>query len=132
MNDKKQKGPVFQLTDADRERYEAMIKRVSLPLDDKLLSSVAKKLETFLEAEDPNIFEVSLLQNISKLYVLIRDQKNVPDDLMRRIGFALEYFVLDDDDIPDEIPGLGYMDDAVVVRWIVDQILVDYPEHFTA
>jgi len=101
-------------------------------LREELLTNVAEKLEAFLAEETPNIFEVSLLQNISKLYVLIRDQKDVPAELLKRIGFALEYFVKNDDDIPDEIPGVGYMDDAVVVRWIVDQILVDYPEHFTA
>jgi uncharacterized membrane protein YkvA (DUF1232 family) len=132
MSESHNKGPLFQLTEADRERYEAMIREVSLPLNQDLLTAVAKKLETFLEEEEPNVFEVSLLKNISKLYVLIRDQEDIPPELLRRIGFALEYFVRDDDDIPDEIPGLGYMDDAVVVRWIVDQILVDYPEHFTA
>lgn len=124
--------PMFQLTAKDRARYEAMIEQVSLPLDESLLEEVAEKLESFLEREEPNVFEVSLLQNISKLYMLIRDQQNVPADLLKKIGFALEYFVRDDDEIPDQIPGLGYMDDAVVVRWIVNQILVEYPEHFTA
>ncbi len=132
MNESKNMGPMFQLTEEDRQRYETQIKKIKLPLREELLTNVAEKLEAFLAEETPNIFEVSLLQNISKLYVLIRDQKDVPAELLKRIGFALEYFVKNDDDIPDEIPGVGYMDDAVVVRWIVDQILVDYPEHFTA
>jgi len=132
MNESRNTGPMFQLTEEDRQRYETQIKKIKLPLKEELLTNVAEKLEAFLAEETPNIFEVSLLQNISKLYVLIRDQKDVPAELLKRIGFALEYFVKNDDDIPDEIPGVGYMDDAVVVRWIVDQILVDYPEHFTA
>jgi uncharacterized membrane protein YkvA (DUF1232 family) len=46
-------------------------------------------------------------------------------ELRQKILFALQYFIDPDDDIPDSIPKLGFLDDAAVVRWIVDDIIDD-------
>ncbi|HBR86775.1 MAG TPA: hypothetical protein DEA65_02930 [Candidatus Marinimicrobia bacterium] len=58
--------------------------------------------------------------------------QDLDDDLKRRILYALDYFVDKDDEIPDEIPDLGYLDDLVIVRYIVDQIMKDNSELFQA
>ena len=49
-------------------------------------------------------------------------------ELKQKIIFALQYFVNPDDDIPDSIPNIGFIDDAAVVRWIVDDIIDDNRE----
>jgi len=54
------------------------------------------------------------------------------DDLKRRILYALDYFVNKDDEIPDEIPEFGYLDDLVIVRYVVDQIMSDNSDMFQA
>jgi uncharacterized membrane protein YkvA (DUF1232 family) len=38
--------------------------------------------------------------------------------------------VVNDDEIPDEIPDMGYIDDLAVVRYVVDQIIADDSEIF--
>ena len=38
--------------------------------------------------------------------------------IKRRIIFAISYFCNSDDDIPDIVPEIGYLDDAVVARWV--------------
>ena len=48
------------------------------------------------------------------------------------ILFALQYFYNPEDDIPDNVIGLGFLDDAILVRWVIDQVLVKYPEYFQA
>jgi len=40
----------------------------------------------------------------------------------------LDYFIDSDDEIPDEIPGLGYLDDLAVVRYVVNQITANNKE----
>ena len=53
---------------------------------------------------------------------------NLNDELKGRVLYALDYFVDKDDEIPDEIPDLGYIDDLVIVRYIVDKIIVDHTD----
>jgi uncharacterized membrane protein YkvA (DUF1232 family) len=47
----------------------------------------------------------------------------------RMILFALNYFVEEKDEIPDAIDLLGFLDDAVVVRWVMDELLKIHPEY---
>ena len=56
---------------------------------------------------------------------------NLPDEsihLKKRILFALEYFLEEEDEIPDDSPQIGLLDDYVLVRWVVDNIMADYTE----
>jgi uncharacterized membrane protein YkvA (DUF1232 family) len=46
--------------------------------------------------------------------------------LKKRILFALEYFLEEQDEIPDDSPQIGLLDDYVLVRWVVDNIMADY------
>jgi len=46
--------------------------------------------------------------------------------LKKRILFALEYFLEEQDEIPDNDPQIGLLDDYVLVRWVVDNIMADY------
>ena len=48
--------------------------------------------------------------------------------IKRRIIFAISYFCNSDDDIPDIVPEIGYLDDAVVARWVIESIGKELPE----
>ena len=48
--------------------------------------------------------------------------------MKKRILFALEYFLEEEDEIPDDSPQIGLLDDYVLVRWVVDNIMADYTE----
>jgi|TARA_B110001454_G_scaffold114644_1_gene107262 uncharacterized membrane protein YkvA (DUF1232 family) len=54
------------------------------------------------------------------------------DRYEKRIVFALEYFLEEYDEIPDSSPQIGLLDDYVLVRWVVDDIISDNSELFTA
>ena len=79
-----------------------------------------------------NEFMVELISDVSKLYNVIMSLPNLNDEIKRSILYALEYFINKDDDIPDEIPELGYLDDWAIVRYVVDQIMKDNSELFQA
>ena len=72
------------------------------------------------------------ISDVSKLYNVIMSLPNLNDEIKRSILYALEYFINKDDEIPDEIPELGYLDDRVIVRYVVDQIMKDNSELFQA
>ena len=54
--------------------------------------------------------------------------KNLPENIVKKILFAMSYFIDDEDEIPDIVPKYGYLDDIVVVRWIVSEINKELPE----
>ena len=64
-----------------------------------------------------------LLENLRTLWLMLTD----PDYVMRWktkawIIAALAYFISPIDAIPDPIPGIGYLDDALVVAWVMHSI----------
>ena len=118
----------LQLTEADKERYEKRISEIDLVNMSIVISDIPKKIERLVS--NPNLldYQIALVTDISKLLnVLV----NLPDEsvhLKKRILFALEYFLEEDDEIPDDSPQIGLLDDYVLVRWVVDNIMADYTE----
>ena len=121
----------YKLTTADIDKTESKISNFDLSLEQKILSVIPQKLESLLQLE-MNEFMVELISDVSKLYNVIMSLPNLNDEIKRSILYALEYFINKDDEIPDEIPELGYLDDRVIVRYVVDQIMKDNSELFQA
>ena len=118
----------LQLTEADKERYEKRISEIDLVDISIVIRDIPKKIERLVS--DPNLldYQIALVTDISKLLnVLV----NLPDEsvhLKKRILFALEYFLEEEDEIPDNSPQIGLLDDYVLVRWVIDNIMADYTE----
>lgn len=122
----------FHLTEEDRERYRKRIAKIDLSRIQEVLELIPPKVEALVN--DPSLAEyhIKLITDISKLYTVLRNYPEISDDIKRRILFALEYFLDEKDEIPDRIPSVGLLDDYVLVRWVVDQIMVEYKEIFQA
>ena len=118
----------LQLTEADKERYEKRISEIDLLDIPIVIREIPEKIKRLVS--DPNLldYQIALVTDISKLLnVLV----NLPDksiNLKKRILFALEYFLEEEDEIPDNSPQIGLLDDYVLVRWVVDNIMADYTE----
>jgi hypothetical protein len=121
----------FKLTKEDIQKTEQKIDEFDLSREQYVLSVIPQKLESLIQT-NLNNFIVELVNDVSRLYNIIMSLQDLDDDLKRRILYALDYFVDKDDEIPDEIPDLGYLDDLVIVRYIVDQIMKDNSELFQA
>lgn len=120
-----------QLTQSDIARYEKRISGINLDDIPTVFKEIPKRLEALIsKKEDLSDFHVRLLVEISLLFTTLKESSHLEDDLKRRIVFALEYFLDEDDEIPDSIPGVGLLDDYVLVRWVVDGITTDYGNIF--
>ena len=122
----------YKLTAADIQRTEKQITEMDLTREQSILAELPLKLDALLKSSDMDDFTIELINNVSKLYNVIMSLPTLHDDLKRRILYALDYFVDKDDEIPDEIPEFGYLDDLVIVRYVVDQILMENAELFQA
>ncbi len=67
-----------------------------------------------------------ILERINKLRLLIRMMTDLdwrlPHREATRVLSALTYFTEPDDLIPDQIPGLGFLDDAIMVELVVREL----------
>ncbi len=122
----------FKLTEEDIQRTEKQITEMDLTREQSILAELPLKLDELLKSSDMDDFTIELINNVSKLYNVIMSLPALHDDLKRRILYALDYFVNKDDEIPDEIPEFGYLDDLVIVRYVVDQIMSDNSDMFQA
>jgi uncharacterized membrane protein YkvA (DUF1232 family) len=119
--------------------------RVSFELDDndlthfRLIMREARKAAARMAPEDIVAAAEELLQDIGttgtpgfiqeridKLRLLLRMMSDLewrlPHQEATRVLNALAYFTEPDDLIPDHIPGLGFLDDAIMVELVVREL----------
>jgi len=119
--------------------------RVSFELDDedlkhfRLIMQEARKAASRMAPEDIVAAADELLNDIAvsnkagfirdrinKLRLLIRMLTDIewrlPHEEAARVLNALAYFTEPDDLIPDHIPGLGFLDDAIMVELVVREL----------
>ena len=82
-----------------------------------------KKVDS-LDEDPPGPLE-KLWEDIKTMIHLIQDYRNghyraVPWKIIAAVAAAVVYFVSPIDFVPDFIPGLGYIDDALVIKLALD------------
>ena len=119
---------IFELTDEDKAKYQLMIDKIDLSKSSEVIDTLNSKLDSLIDSKKLNNIETDLIKNVSVLLNIYQTYPDLTDSIKRRIIFAISYFCNSDDDIPDVVPQIGYLDDAVVARWVVDSIGNDLPE----
>lgn len=80
-----------------------------------------------LDAGKLNSVEVELIDDITMLMGILEMHPELPQSVVKKILFAMTYFVDENDEIPDVIPNYGYLDDIKVVEWVIDDIQDQIP-----
>jgi len=117
----------FELGDRDlryfRDRLKQVRKSKSARAEDKIIAG-ARNLVSGVAEADPPEFVRERIAKLETLIDMLRDEEwrlEGPD--RNRILDALAYFVDPDDIIPDRVPGLGYLDDAIMVELVVKELV---------
>ena len=118
----------IQLTEKDKARYRKDIEKIDLEIEQEVMKCFPDKLDLLMGLSHLDNAQLQLVQDVAKLYQFLSTYPIESIELRKKILFALQYFIDPDDDIPDSIPKLGFLDDAAVVRWIVDDIIDDNRE----
>ena len=122
----------FKITQEDKVKYEKRISEIDLNDIPMVLKEIPQKIEKLVSHPSLLDYQINLVTDISKLVSILRDLPDLNHSVQKRIVFALEYFLEEYDEIPDCLPQIGLLDDYVLVRWVVDDIISDYSELFTA
>mgnify|MGYP001193538928 FL=1 len=119
---------IFELTDEDKVKYQLMIDKIDLSKSSEIINTLNSKLDNLIDLKKLNSIETDLIKNVSVLLNIYQTYPDLTDSIKRRIIFAISYFCNSDDDIPDIVPEIGYLDDAVVARWVIESIGKELPE----
>lgn len=120
----------YRLTDQDKDKYRNEVLKVDLTEKERILEQIPSKLKGMVTTAGLHPFQIDLLSDVSKLYTILSESTRLDEELQKWILFGLKYFVDSHRDIPDDLPDIGYLDDAVVIRWVIDQTMLNYPESF--
>ena len=119
---------IFELTDEVKAKYQLMIDKIDLSKSSEIINTLNSKLDNLIDLKKLNSIETDLIKNVSVLLNIYQTYPDLTDSIKRRIIFAISYFCNSDDDIPDIVPEIGYLDDAVVARWVIESIGKELPE----
>ena len=119
---------LFQLTEKDKDQYKKLIDKIDLNTSVEVINMLNAKLDRLIASEQLNDIEVDLIKNVSVLVSIYQTYPDLTDSIRKRILFAISYFCDENDDIPDIVPEIGYLDDAVIARWVIESISEDLPE----
>lgn len=123
---------LFRLTEEDKTKYKDFIDKIDISVKQDVLSKIPPKLHRLSEKQDLNVFEAEVLNGVSVLYTLLNTHPEMNENIQKKILFALNYFIETKDEVPDNLEGLGFMDDAAVILWIIEEIQFKYQQYFDA
>lgn len=101
---------------------EQAMEQASSASPEAILSGAHKVLASSASVSMP-VFMRERQQKLQSLVDMVEDKSwNLPPRERLRVISALAYFVLAEDLIPDHIPGLGFLDDAIMIELVVREL----------
>lgn len=119
-------GISFELSDEDlhllgKRMEESMTSATSASAED-ILAGAHQVLSASEQLPMPE-FMRERQQVLQRLVDMVEDTSwNLPNVERLRVISALAYFVLAEDLIPDDIPGLGFLDDAIMIELVAREL----------
>lgn len=113
----------FTLSSKDLAHFRSVLvdaREATKSLDeDEVLASAQQMLDSTKEIEVPDFVAVRL-EILQRLIDMMRDEEwALPARDRRRVRNALSYFIKADDLIPDTVPGIGLLDDAIMIELVL-------------
>jgi uncharacterized membrane protein YkvA (DUF1232 family) len=110
----------FELDEQDLAYFQSVIDRQGMGQGNLEIRDIVAGTEELLRkaksAQTP-AFVLKVLEQLRPLVEMVTDEEwQLPADDIVRVLHALAYFSDPDDLIPDDVPGLGFLDDAVMVE----------------
>jgi uncharacterized membrane protein YkvA (DUF1232 family) len=128
----------FDLNDKDLRYFRKLMREArnkARAVDESSISEAAQRLLDQVKVSDAPQCVKELLFKVRPMIEMLGDEEwRLKGEDRERVLSALAYFNEPQDLIPDHIPGFGFMDDAIMVQLVVDEMRheIDAYEDFCA
>lgn len=116
----------FELSPKDVRYFQERLRRVRAQgesRDEQRVIREAGRLVRNARAAEPPEFVLQRIDQLDQLALMLVDEEwRLEGKDRARILDALAYFAEPDDLIPDRVPGVGYLDDAIMVELVVREL----------
>ncbi len=119
----------FELSDQDVQHFISMAKEAQTAvgktrLDAEAITASAQQL--FEAAGDLSAVPGFIAERLRKLKILVDmvtdSDWQLPEEDRQRVLSAMAYFADPQDLIPDRVPGIGFLDDAIMIELVVSTL----------
>ena len=119
----------FELSDSDLDHFRTMMKAAMNKASELPPAEVlAKARAVCAEMEQASLpdFVKHRMESLETLISALEDPEwQMPEDEKSEILTSLAYFSEPEDLVPDNIPGLGYVDDAIMIELVIQELSQD-------
>ena len=116
----------FELSDRDLRQLRDLVKQASQRSkkisETKIIGAARELVEQMSEQAVPDFVRHRVEQLEALIAMMDDEQWAMAGSDRKRIVSALAYFAEPEDLIPDRIPGLGFLDDAIMVELVVREL----------
>jgi uncharacterized membrane protein YkvA (DUF1232 family) len=117
----------FTLSDEDLERFQEIIDKAKAAVEDEAtaerIENEARQLIADAGASDLPEFVSERFKKLAVAIDMIQDDEwQLSEEERRRVLSALAYLCDPEDLIPDHLPGLGFLDDAIYAEMVIEAL----------
>jgi uncharacterized membrane protein YkvA (DUF1232 family) len=118
----------FELKESDLDHFRDVMRKAQAgakQLSESDILANAKSLSQDIKVEVPK-FVSERIAKLSTLIAMIEDDEwKIPEEERSDVLSALAYFSDPEDLVPDHIPVLGFLDDAIMIELVVEELKDD-------
>lgn len=128
----------LNISERDLKQFRKAMKGARAAAKDADEAEIVKATREVIESLHPGVlpdFVRDRLPRLQAMCSMLEDEEwNLPDPERLKLLSALIYFGDPEDLIPDEMPGLGYLDDAIMIELVLRELrhVIEAYEDFCA